>query len=77
MKRLAPVILFLGRAWLVLAVIFIGVGLLGIAWKDGLWAVAQVLSPFNVKNFIVTVITLAPGFLLIWWAGKLRGAPQK
>jgi len=48
-------------------------GLAGIANKEGLWAAVQMLSPFNVANFIVTAITLAPGIALITWGQKLKG----
>ena len=46
-------------------------GLAGIAMTDGLWAALQIASPFNIANFVMTVITLAPGILLITWGRKL------
>lgn len=57
-------------------------GLAGIAMTDGLWAAIQTLSPFNIANFLMTVVTLAPGILLITWGQKLDekrrlAAPQK
>ena len=59
-------VLLAGGAGLVL------LGLAGIAMTDGVWAAVQTLSPFNVANFIVTAITLAPGILLITWGQKLK-----
>lgn len=52
-------------------------GLAGIAMKEGLWAALQMLSPFNVINFIATAITLAPGIALINWGQKLKEKQRK
>jgi hypothetical protein len=46
-------------------------GMAGIAMTDGLWAALQTESPFNIANFVMKVITLAPGILLITWGQKL------
>jgi hypothetical protein len=40
--------------------------------KGGFSAVQKLLSPFNVVNWIVTVITLAPGLGALAWAEKLK-----
>lgn len=59
-------VFLLGGAGLVL------LGLVGIAMTDGIFAALQTLSPLNVVNFITTVITLAPGILLIAWGRNLQ-----
>jgi hypothetical protein len=40
--------------------------------KGGFSAVQELLSPFNVVNWIVTVTTLAPGLGALAWAEKLK-----
>lgn len=68
---MAKVVTGLGWILLVAGAGLIVVGLAGIAMTDGVWAALQTLSPFNIANFVVTVITLAPGILLITWGQKL------
>lgn len=47
--------------WFVLAGALILIGILMIWVREGFGAVQQVLSPFNVLNFIVVFVTLLPG----------------
>jgi hypothetical protein len=61
-----------GYIWLTAAVILILAGIAGVWMKGGFSAVQQVLSPFNIINWIVTVITLAPGLGALVWAEKLK-----
>jgi ethanolamine transporter EutH len=51
---------------------FILVCLLGIWWSRGFWELCKVLSPFNIVNWILTVLSLLPGFLVVGVAEKLR-----
>lgn len=69
---MAKSVTILGWLLLIAGAGIILVGLAGIAMTDGLWAAIQILSPFNIANFIATVVTLAPGLLLITWGQKLR-----
>ncbi len=42
-------------------------------------AVQELLNPFNIVNWLVTIITLAPGFGALAWAEKVnakRALPQ-
>ena len=48
-----------GYIWLTAAVLLILAGIAGTWMKGGFSAVQELLSPFNVVNWIVTVITLA------------------
>lgn len=57
--------------WFVLAGAFILTGILMIWARDGFGAVQQVLSPFNVLNFIVTFVTLLPGIAARMLADRL------
>lgn len=61
-----------GCIWLTAAAILILVGIAGVWMKGGFSAVQEVLSPFNVVNWIVTAITLAPGLGALMWAEKLN-----
>ncbi|WP_157046194.1 hypothetical protein [Geotalea uraniireducens] len=40
--------------------------------KEGFSGVQNLLSPFNVANYIVTIITLAPGIGLLMLSEKLQ-----
>jgi len=44
--------------------------------KDGFSGVQDLLSPFNVANWIVTVVTLAPGIGLLMLSEKLQNKIQ-
>lgn len=74
---MAKAVTFLGYLLLVAGLGLIVIGLAGVAMKDGIWAAMQMLSPFNIANFIVTVATLAPGIALITWGQKMRERQQK
>lgn len=60
-----------GYLWTTLAVIAIFIGIVGVGMKGGFSAVQELLSPFNVVNWVVTVITLAPGIGALAWAKNL------
>ena len=57
--------------WFVLAGGLILIGILMIWVRDGFGAVQQVLSPFNVLNFIVVFVTLLPGICARLLADRL------
>lgn len=61
-----------GYIWLTAAVILILAGIAGVWMKGGFSAVQELLSPYNVANFVVTVVTLAPGYGALVWAEKLK-----
>lgn len=61
-----------GYVWLTLAGILIFIGIIGVWMKSGFSGVQELLSPFNVANWLVTVITLAPGIGALMWAEKLQ-----
>jgi hypothetical protein len=62
----------LGYIWIILAGLLIFAGIVGTWMAGGLSAVQELLSPFNIANFIATLITLAPGLGALMWAAKLR-----
>jgi len=64
--------------WFVLAGALIVIGVLMIWARDGFGAVQQVLSPFNMLNFIVMFVTLLPGIAARMLADRLvqrKGSP--
>jgi hypothetical protein len=62
----------LGYIWLVLALLLILAGTIGVWMNKGFTGVQELLNPFNVTNWIVMVVTLAPGIGLLMLAGKLQ-----
>lgn len=66
----------LGYIWLVLAGLLILAGIVGVWMKEGFSGVQDLLRPFNVVNYIVTVITLAPGIGLLMLSDKLQNKAQ-
>lgn len=65
------VVQIVGWVFLLAGVGVVALGLFGVAMSQGVWAAMQMLSPFNIANFIVTAATLAPGILLIAWGKSL------
>ena len=66
-----------GYIWLTLVFILIFVGVVGVWMKEGFWGVQTLLSPFNVANWIVTVLTLAPGIGALALVSKLQDKMKK
>lgn len=62
----------LGYIWLVSAGILIFLGIAGVWMKEGFSGVQDLLSPFNMVNWVVTVATLAPGIGLLMLSDKLK-----
>jgi len=61
-----------GYVWLSAAVLLILAGIAGTWMKDGFSAVQELLSPFNISNWVVTLVTLAPGLAALAYASKLE-----
>ena len=53
------------------------VGVVGVWMKEGFSGVQTLLSPFNVANWIVTVLTLAPGIGALALVSKLQDKMKK
>lgn len=73
--RAAKIIDVIGVVWLVLAFCIIFVGYAGVWYFNGLGALLEMLSPFNVLNFIAVVLTILPGIALRAWARHIRSRP--
>jgi hypothetical protein len=72
MRFWATVAKVLGYIWLVLAGLLILAGIAGVLMKEGFSGVQELLSPFNLINYIVMLTTLAPGIALLMLAEKLK-----
>ena len=61
----------LGYVLLIAGALFIAIGLLATWYYEGFSKLQEVMSPFNVWQYIASVITLAPGMFFIWLSDKL------
>lgn len=60
------------KVWFVLAGLFI-VGNLVLVWYfEGFSKMQEIMSPFNIVNFVVVLITLAPGIATHMLAKRLE-----
>ena len=73
---MTKVIRILGYILLAAGVGLILMGILGTWMSRGFGAVQDLLSPFNIINWIAMILTLAPGSLLLMWADR-RSASQQ
>ena len=72
MKMFGKVIGVIGKVYLFLASLFIIVNLVFIFLNEGFGKIQEIMSPFNLPNFILTIITLAPGLGLMMWSEKIK-----
>ena len=63
---------YLGNGLLALGAVLIVSGMIGIYLENGFDAVAEVMSPFNVWQYIAVLITLSPGLFFLWLSKWLR-----
>lgn len=61
-----------GIVWLVLASLLILAGTARVWMVDGFGEVLRLLSPFNLTNWIATLVTLAPGAIALFFSEKLK-----
>lgn len=60
-----------GYIWVTLGAIAILIGIVGTGMKGGSSEVQELMSQFNLVNWIVMGITLAPGLGALAWAKNL------
>ncbi len=72
-SKLATACRWFGRIWLTLAVALILLGYTVVAVNDGILALRDMLSPFNVVNWLAVIVALAPGIAAVLYADKLEG----
>lgn len=71
MKVWIVVLKVFGYLWVTAGALLILLGMAGTWMKGGFSAVQELMSPFNIINWIVMVITLAPGLGALAWAKNL------
>lgn len=69
---MAKALRFFGLAWCNLVAVIILLSLALMAYNEGLGRVQEIMSPFNIANYIVMIAALSPGLLCLWGADKLR-----
>ncbi|MFC1665673.1 hypothetical protein ACFL17_08610 [Pseudomonadota bacterium] len=78
MKLLVITSKVMGYIWLVLASILILVGIAEVWVEDGFSGVQDLLSPFNIAHWVVTLAILAPSLGLLMLSEKLQsGRPTQ
>ncbi|OGP54868.1 MAG: hypothetical protein A2Y65_08510 [Deltaproteobacteria bacterium RBG_13_52_11] len=61
-----------GYVWLALICILIFIGIVGVWRESGFSGVLKLLSPFNLWNWLATIITLIPAIGAFMLAEKLQ-----
>ena len=72
MRYLAAFFRILGYLWLAVAGIVVVMGITGVGSKDEFSAVLKLLSPLNLPNWVVALLTLAPGIVFLILGNKLK-----
>jgi hypothetical protein len=70
--RFAKVLHVLALIYFALAGAWIIFGYAAIFWFQGFGKLAEIMSPFNLYNWIAVLLTLAPGVLLLMASERLR-----
>jgi len=72
-SRFLPGVLYsLGHAWLSVSISLMVTCYLMIGLSQGFTRVAEILSPFNLWNVLVTILLLLPGLGAIWISNRLE-----
>ncbi len=58
--------------WITIATIFILFGFISTWYFEGFEKLQEVMSPFNITNFIMIFIVLSPGLGAKLWAEKME-----
>lgn len=69
---MSKVLQVVGVAWLIVAGLVIVLGYGMVLWQQGFWALAEMLSPWNIINYVVVMVTLAPGVAILMVADRMK-----
>lgn len=72
LDRKGKILKWVGLIWIYATGGLIGIGYLGILFTKGFWALAEILSPFNISNFAFVIITLLPGIICLSLSQRYR-----
>ncbi|MGA8435804.1 MAG: hypothetical protein WB713_13655 [Methyloceanibacter sp.] len=70
-------LIIIGKAWLWVAAAFIALSYALILYFDGWRKLTEIVSPFNVVNWLTVIATLAPGYGLVKWGEKIERRRQE
>jgi hypothetical protein len=57
-------------AWLYLVGALVVIGSLGVLFSQGIWKFWEVMSPFNIVNWLIVFVVALPGLLLVRFSEK-------
>lgn len=69
---MSKVLQVVGVGWLIVAGLVIVLGYGMVLWQQGFWALAEMLSPWNIINYVVVMLTLAPGVAILMVADRMK-----
>jgi len=72
MRYVATFFRVLGYLWLAVAGIVIIMGITGVGPEEGFPVIEKLLRPLGLPYLFVALLTLAPGFVLLILADKLK-----
>ena len=72
MKTFGKIIRVLGIGYCILAGLFVMANLVFIFMNEGWSKIQEIMNPFNLINFVVMIITFAPGYGLMVWSDKIE-----
>ena len=70
-------LIIIGKIWLCVAAAFIALSYLLILYFEGWYRLTEIMSPFNVVNWLSVIATLAPGYGLVKWGEKIERRRQE
>lgn len=73
MPLLVKIVRLLAGSWLALAGIVFLLRFAATWYSEGFGALQELLSPYNVRNFVAIIIIFAPGVALFWLAEAIEG----
>jgi hypothetical protein len=69
-QRTRKIFRTISYVYLTIACVFILVGYISIVYFEGWGKLFEILSPFNVINYIAVILILAPGLVLLYFGAK-------
>jgi len=62
----------IGYSWIYLNIGIFFYSIANIWIHSGFAKVQYILSPFNISNYVVTIVVFSPGFLFLWLSEKTK-----
>ena len=68
---LSKILRIAATVWLIGVVIVVMASYASILYYQGIWKFWEVVSPYNIWNYGLTLVVASPGFFLLWLSEKL------